>query len=309
MWADERPTEFLVFRIVPISGYIAAASPAADKDFLALKRSYFPETKLYSRAFATINFVKTRCWFSINVLLLSTALSAHTPAAPGDKTLIVAAAANLSEVFKEVSAAFTAETGIRVTLSFGSTQQLTQQIENGAPFDVFAAADTEHIDRLASRGLVAQGTNVAYARGFLVLWCPAAESVKTLSDLRTAPIRFLAVAKPEVAPYGKAAVEVLHRAGLWESVEKKVVYAENVTLAKQYVSSANAECGFVAKSLIRDQTKGVVAVDPTLYQPIRQSVGVLQAAQHSTAAKHFIDFLLSGKGQKILANWGYAPAA
>jgi molybdate transport system substrate-binding protein len=101
---------------------------------------------------------------------------------------------------------------------------------------------------------------------------------------------------PEAAPYGKAAVEVLHRAGLWESVEEKIVCAENITLAKQYISSGNAECKFVAKSLIRDQTKGIVAVAPTLpaYTPIRW---VLKASQQSTAAKQFIDFLLSVQGQ------------
>ncbi len=180
--------------------------------------------------------------------------------------------------------------------------------ENGAPFDVFAAADIEYIDQLTTQGLIIPGTNVAYARGFVVLWCPSAESVKTLSDLRSAPIRFLAVAKPQAAPYGKAAVEVLHKAGLWESVEKKIVYGENITLTKQYVSSGNAECGFVAKSSVRKQTVGVTAVDPTLYQPILQSMATLKASHQSSASRRFVNFVLGGKGQKILAAWGYGPA-
>jgi molybdate transport system substrate-binding protein len=242
-----------------------------------------------------------RLLFLFALFVMPVALSA------ADETLIVAAAANLTDVFKEVSTAFTKDTGIKVNLSFGSTQQLTQQIENGAPFDVFAAADTEHIDQLAKEGLLAAGSNVPYARGFLVLWCPA-EQVKSLDDLRTAPIKFLAVAKPEAAPYGRAAVEALQKTGLWPVVEKRVVYAENITLAKQYVSSGNAECGFVAKSLVRDQAKGVIAVDPALYQPIRQSLGTIKASPHKQAAQRFSEFVLGAKGQQILAAWGYASA-
>jgi molybdate transport system substrate-binding protein len=239
---------------------------------------------------------------------LSSLFSA-TASPPADASLTVAAAANLSEVFKEVAAAFTADTGVKVTLSFGSTQQLTQQIENGAPFDVFAAADSEHIEKLAGKGLLAAGTNKAYARGFLVLWCPAAESVKTLGDLRTASIRFLAVAKPETAPYGKAAVEALHRTGLWTVVEKRIVYGENITLTKQYVSSGNAECGFIAKSLLQGETRGLIAVDPKLYSPIRQSIAAIHASAQQKDAKRFIDFVQGPKGQQILAKWGYGPAA
>ncbi len=257
----------------------------------------------------TVAAQSARCLFVLAALLLCpTPAQTRTPA-PADATLTVAAAANLQDVFKEVTAEFTAETGVPVVLSFGSTQQLTQQIENGAPFDVFAAADTEHVDQLNARGLLTAGTNVSYARGFLVLWCPATESVKKLEDLSTSPIRYLAVAKPEAAPYGKAAVELLHKTGLWAAVEKKIVYGENITLTKQYVSSGNAECGFVAKSLVRDQTKGVIALDANLYAPIRQSMGAIKASGHQKDAKRFIDFVLGPKGQQILARWGYAPGA
>lgn len=252
--------------------------------------------------------MNARRLFALAALFL---FSTHLGGAPpplADGTLTVAAAANLSDVFKEVTAAFTTETGIKVSLSFGSTQQLTQQIENGAPFDVFAAADTEHIDQLAREGLLAAGTNVVYARGFLVLWCPTTDSVKKLDDLLTAPIRFLAVAKPDAAPYGQAAIEVLHRTAIWPRVEKKIVYGENITLTRQYVSSGNAECGFVAKSLVRSETKGVIAVDPALYQPIRQSIGAVKASRHQQDAKRFIAFVQGPKGQQILAQWGYGPA-
>jgi molybdate transport system substrate-binding protein len=257
---------------------------------------------------ANLNVVKTRPLLILAAFVLSASLWARA-SPPAVSTLTVAAAANLSDVFKEVAAAFTADTGLKVTLSFGSTQQLTQQIENGAPFDVFAAADAEHINKLAGEGLLTAGTNMAYARGFLILWCPVTESVKTLDDLRTASIRFLAVAKPEAAPYGKAAVEALRKTGIWPAVEKKIVYGENITLTKQYVSSGNAECGFIAKSLLQGETKGMIAVDRNLYAPIRQSIAAIKASAQQKDAKRFIDFVQGPKGQQILAKWGYGPAA
>src|ERR1700722_17918160 len=117
--------------------------------------------------------------------------------------LTVAAAANLTGVFLQIGQVFTQQTGVRVVFSYASTAQLTQQIENAAPFDVFAAADTEHIDQLVRDGKILRESRVLYARGRLALWNPQGV-VKKLEDLAAPSIRFVAIAKPEAAPYGEA---------------------------------------------------------------------------------------------------------
>jgi molybdate transport system substrate-binding protein len=237
-------------------------------------------------------------------LLLLVAPSAM-PAA--DPPLTVAAAANLSEVFEIVKQEFTRQTGIPVTLSFGSTQHLTQQIENGAPFDLFAAADREHIDKLKKEGLLAPSSDALYALGHLVLWCTAKPNpVHSLADLTNPAIRYVAVAKPETAPYGLAAQQALKAAGLWESLASKIVYGENINLTRQYVSSGNADCGFVALSLVIHETEGIMPVDKKLYQPIEQWLGIVRNSPHQSEAARFKDFLLGPAGRAILEKNGYS---
>lgn len=219
----------------------------------------------------------------------------------------VAAAANLNDVFQEMSAAFTKETGIEVTLSFGATAQLTQQIENGAPFDVFAAADRQHIDELRSKQLTVPGSDAVYARGSVVLWCPATKAtVNSIQDLKQPAIRFIAIAKPELAPYGRAAVEALKSLHLWESLQPKVVYAENITATKQYAATGNADCAFVAKSLVMREPNHGIAVDEKLYGPIDQALAVLKSTKDPDGAERFKAFVLGPKGEAILTKFGYS---
>ncbi len=218
----------------------------------------------------------------------------------------VAAAANLNDVFQEMSAAFTKETGIGVTLSFGATAQLTQQIENGAPFDVFSAADRQHIDELRYKQLTVPGSDVVYARGSIVLWCPATKAtVNNIQDLTQPAIRFIAIAKPELAPYGRAAVEALKSLHLWEALQPKVVYAENITATKQYAATGNADCAFVAKSIVlRDPNHGIT-VDEKLYGPIDQALAVLKSTKDPSSAERFKAFVVGPKGSAILTKFGY----
>src|SRR5579872_2776010 len=141
----------------------------------------------------------------------------NAPYSPAPEAkLTVAAAANLTDVFGEVGPAFQAATGIPVIFSYGSTAELAQQIENGAPFDLFAAADTEHVDSLIASQKLTPGSRAIYALGQLALWIPNGEmnQVRELKDLAGPNIRFIAVAQPVLAPYGSAAVETLKNAGL-----------------------------------------------------------------------------------------------
>src|SRR6187401_2420641 len=165
--------------------------------------------------------------------------------APPESTpeIAVAAASNLTGVLDEMASNFTKETGTRVVISYGSTAQLAQQIENAAPFDVFLAADLEHVDALVQKQYVLPETRASYARGVLALWIPKGDTlgVASLPDLAKQSVRFISVANPATAPYGKAAVEALRKANVWAKVESKVVYATNISMAKQYAGSGNAD--------------------------------------------------------------------
>jgi molybdenum ABC transporter, periplasmic molybdate-binding protein len=223
---------------------------------------------------------------------------------PERPALTVAAAANLTGVFEEIGRAFTKETGIRVVFSYGSTAQLAQQIENAAPFDVFAAADTEHVDQLIGSGKILRESRVVYARGQLALWDPRGV-VREVADLSAESIRFVAIAKPEAAPYGAAAVESLKRLGIWEKVQPKVVYASNINTAKQYASTGNADAAFTAFSLVLREKGRIIVVDERLHRPIDQAVGIVAESARRDDGQRFISFLSGEKGRGALARFGY----
>lgn len=229
------------------------------------------------------------------------------PPEPAPK-LTVAAAANLTDVFAEVGTAFTRKTGVEVVFSFGSTAQLAQQIENGAPFDVFAAADAEHVDSLvASKKLIANSRAV-YALGQLALWIPKGEEtgIREVKDLAEPKVRYIAVAQPELAPYGKASMDVLKNANLFSQVEKKIVYGNNISLTKQLASSGNADAAFTAYALVLHEKGIVLKIDSKLYPPIEQAMGIVAATAQMENAKKFREFLLGGEGKEILARSGYS---
>lgn len=219
----------------------------------------------------------------------------------------IAAAANLTDVFQRLGPAFEAATGIHPVFSFSSTAQLTQQIENSAPFDVFTAADSKHVDELDRKGLLLPGSRAVYARGILALWIPkgSKSQVNRIEDLVLPDVRFIAVAKPELAPYGEAAVDALTRAGIWKQVQPKIVYAENINVAKQYGLSNNADAVFTAYSLVLKESGRVLRVDEDLHQPIEQALGIIGNSKHLDEARKFVDFLLGAEGRNILSSNGY----
>ena len=219
----------------------------------------------------------------------------------------VAAAANLTEVAQALGSVFEAQTKIHPIFSFGSTAQLASQIENSAPFDVFLAADAEHVDKLDREGLLVAGSNAAYATGVLALWIPPAGQahVSNLEDLKSPEVRVIAVANPKLAPYGAAAVESLKHAGLWDAVQPRIVYADNISMAKQYGTSKNADAVFTAYSLVLKEAGKVIQVDEALHQPIVQKLGVLVHSQRRDDAQSFTRFVLSEPGRAVLARYGY----
>ncbi len=211
------------------------------------------------------------------------------------------------DVFGEIGPAFRAQKSIDVVFSYGSTAELAQQIDNGAPFDVFAAADTEHVDPLLATGKLIGDSRAIYAKGQLALWIPNGESsgIRELTDLASSKARFIAVAQPTLAPYGQAAVEALKSARLWEAVQPKIVYANSISMSKQLAASGNADAAFTAYSLVLHERGTVLKVDPQLYRPIEQALAIVASTSRMDDAKQFRAFLLGPEGRAILAKNGY----
>jgi molybdate transport system substrate-binding protein len=221
--------------------------------------------------------------------------------------LTVAAAANLTDVFGELGRAFKANTGVDVIFSYGSTAQLTQQIDNGAPFDLFAAADTVHVDSLVFTRKLMGDSRAVYAVGQLALWIPNGEQngIRDLKDLGAPKVRFVAVAQPELAPYGQASIDTLRNARLWEAVQPKIVYANSISAARQLAASGNADAAFTAYSLVLHDQGTVLRIDPNLYHPIEQALAIVAASGRIEEARQFRSFLLGAEGRMILAKSGY----
>ncbi|HEY4360188.1 MAG TPA: molybdate ABC transporter substrate-binding protein [Bryobacteraceae bacterium] len=223
------------------------------------------------------------------------------------RQVTVAAAANLTDTVGAVGSEFEARTGIHPVFSFASTAELTQQIEHGAPFDVFLSADAEHVEALDREGLLAPGSRAIYAIGVLALWIPETSPAKVsgVGDLGQPGVKTIALAKPELAPYGAAAVEAMQRAGVWDRAQPKVVYANNINAAKQFGTAGNADAVFTAYSLVRNEHGQVIPLDDSLHRPLTQEAGIIAKSAHPAEARRFSDFLLKGAGREILQRFGY----
>jgi molybdate transport system substrate-binding protein len=225
------------------------------------------------------------------------------PAASGP--LRVAAASDLREALPVLAARFTEKTGVAVVPTFGASGQLVEQIRAGAPFDLFLSANVKFVQDLAQAGLIRPSSVKPYARGTLVLAVhhEAGGAIETLADLRKAEVKKIALANPALAPYGIAGKQALERAGLWEDVRPKIVQAESVSQALEYVRTGNAEAGFVGRSIVGGRQVRVLVVDPALYDPIVQGMGIV-ASPRTETAEAFHAFILGPEGRKILADHG-----
>lgn len=223
---------------------------------------------------------------------------------------MIAAAANLNRVMPRLAATFETETGIPAVVSFGSTSGLTQQIENGAPFDVFLSADTAHVDRLVEAGRAERASRRVYARGRLALWTSRGSSVELSGPqaLIDPHVRYIAVANPQFAPYGVAAEAVLERLGYRERLADRIVFAQSISMAQQYADSGNADVAVTALSLAIGSGGTWLELDESLHRPIEQGLVVLSGAPYRAAAERFAAFLTGPNGQAILNEFGYESA-
>ncbi|WP_108398009.1 molybdate ABC transporter substrate-binding protein [Devosia submarina] len=238
----------------------------------------------------------------LSILMMLAALL--VPSLARAETISVAVAANFTQTAEDLAQLFKAESGHDIRLSFGSTGQLYAQITQGAPFQVFLAADDERPARLVVEGWGVEGTLFTYALGALALYGASSDVSNGEAVLRAGEFRKLAIADPISAPYGQAAVETLQQLGLLEAVEPKLVTGENIGQTLQFVESGSAELGFVAASQIVGKT-GIWRVPEQFHAPIRQDAVLLLEGESSTAARLFLEFLRSDKARAVIRASGY----
>jgi molybdate transport system substrate-binding protein len=222
----------------------------------------------------------------------------------------VAVAANFAQPMKEIAAEFEKETGHKVALSQGATGKFYAQISNGAPFEILLSADDETPTKLVREGKAVAGTQFTYAIGRLVLWSPDASLVDQGGGvLKTDKFKFLSIANARVAPYGRAAVQTMQKLGVLTALEPRVVQGESITQTHQFVSSGNAQLGFVALSQVWEGGKlksgSAWIVPEEMHEPLRQDVVLLNPGKDSKAAAALIAYLKSDKATKIIERYGY----
>lgn len=221
-------------------------------------------------------------------------------------SLTVFAAADLAHPFERIVARFEASTGVAVTLVFGASASLALQIERGAPVDVFFSANQGYVDRLIAGGVLVPGTRTLYARGRLALgWPKYGAALFRLEDVLRPEIRRVAIANPETAPYGLAAKQALQASGLWDQLQPKLVIAENVRQALQYLQAGAVEAGLVGPSVVQAPEVGYLLIDQQLHQPIEQAGGISSRSRRGREAAEFLAFVTGPGGWPVMAANGF----
>ncbi|MCA4963678.1 molybdate ABC transporter substrate-binding protein [Pseudomonas sp. Y24-6] len=222
----------------------------------------------------------------------------------------VAVAANFTAPLQAIAADFEKDTGHKLIAAYGATGQFYAQIKNGAPFEVFLSADDSTPQKLENEGDTVKGSRFTYAIGTLALWSAKGGYVdsqgKVLSDNQ---YQHLAIANPKAAPYGLAATQVLARLGLTDQVKARIVEGQNITQAYQFVSTGNAELGFVALSQVYKDGKvsgGSAWIVPAdMHDPIKQDAVILNKGKDNPAAKALVDYLKGPKAAAVIKSYGY----
>ncbi|MGB0467641.1 MAG: molybdate ABC transporter substrate-binding protein [Pontibacterium sp.] len=224
----------------------------------------------------------------------------------------VAVASNFLSTLRDLAPLFEEKTGHQLKVSFGSTGRLYSQIENGAPFEVFMAADEQRPARAEAQGLAVTGSRFTYGLGQLVLWSPKENLFNSESEtkayLQAGDFSRLAVANPKTAPYGVAAQQVLESMGLWSRYSRMLVRGDSIAQAFQFTATANANLGFVSFSQLKSwqaEPGSLWFIPQTYYQPIRQQVVLLKKGKDNAAALAFMVFLQSPAARALIADYGY----
>ena len=221
----------------------------------------------------------------------------------------VAAAADLAVAFAEMGTAFERSSGKKVEFSFGSTGLLAKQISEGAPYDVFAAANASFVDDVVRSNACLGDTKKLYARGRIVMWSSDTSKLPTsLEGLRDPKYVKIAIANPEHAPYGLAAQQAMTKAGMWAELKPRAVYGENVQQTMMFAKSGNADVAIVALSLAINAPGSYVAIDPDLHEQLDQTMIVCKGGSSGgkpNEARSFVEYVGSEPGRAIMRKYGF----
>ncbi len=242
-------------------------------------------------------------------LIFAIGIAVSTTLSAGQTTAAVAA--NFTAPMEAIVKVFTEATGHSVRLSFGSSGHFLAQIQNGAPYEVFLSADTDKPARLVADGQAAADSRFTYAVGRLALWSAMPGVIQDgAAVLKAGDFRRLALASPKLAPYGAAAIETLNNLGVYAAVQAKIVQGSNLTQVYQFVSTGNAQLGFVALAQVIDNGKigpGSAWIVPgELHGPIRQDAVLLQTGADNPVASALLVFLRGPAAGAIIEHYGYA---
>ena len=224
----------------------------------------------------------------------------------------VAAAADLKFAMTELATQFEKQNGTKLDVTYGSSGNFLTQIQNGAPFDLFFSADSDYPKKLEAAGLTEPGTLREYAIGRIVIWTPSESGINPAKDdwqcLLDPRVKKIAIANPEHAPYGRAALAAIKKSGIYEQVKAKLVYGENISQATEFVQSGNAQVGIVALSLAVSpamKNGNRWEIPPDSYPPLKQAAVLLKASKNKDASRLFLDFVSGTQGQEILKRFGF----
>jgi molybdate transport system substrate-binding protein len=225
--------------------------------------------------------------------------------ARAEAPLRVAAASDLAQVLGEIGALYEKQSGRKVSISFGSSGLLARQIEEGAPFDLYAAASVAYVDEVVHKGACSGETQAKYARGRLAIWS-AGGAVPTPDQLSQPRYKKIAIANPQHAPYGRAAMQAFEQLAMADDIKRRLVFGENVQQALQYARSGNADVAVVALSLVSGDKGRYTLIDEALHDPIDQALVVCgkDAARRKEAAA-FAKLLAAPEGRAILERYGF----
>jgi molybdate transport system substrate-binding protein len=246
-------------------------------------------------------------WVSALALMLIACNGGPSP----KEELLVGAASSLGPLLEDLAPVFKKETGIGLVFSYASAGALVRQIEQGAPLDVFASSDDARTSRLDAYGHLLDGGRRTFALGRLALVTPSGgrATPPIPADLLSEEVRFIALANPEIASYGAAAQTALQSLGFWQEVKPKIVYAQNVRQAFQFVQTGNADMGIVALSLLPHNTVVFSVLDQSLHPAIVNSVAVLEHSDRSAAALQFVQFMTGPAALEAITRHGYTLPA
>jgi molybdate transport system substrate-binding protein len=251
---------------------------------------------------------RARPWCCV-VALVSVLLSVPTSRA---QSVRVAAASDLQFAMDDLASRYQKQTGQKLSVTYGSSGNFYAQIQSGAPFDIFFSADILYVQKLIDARLADPNSLSIYARGQIVLWAPADAHLNISRDgfaaLRDPRIQKIAVANPDHAPYGRAAVAALQHAGLYDGLKSKLVYGENISQAAQFAQSGSAQVGILALSLalspnMKSGDRWLIPSD--LYPPLDQAAVLLNSSANKTTARAFFEFVNSEAGREILSQHGF----